>query len=307
VQPKTEAYVSEENAMPHAQANGIRIEYEAFGNRANPALLLIAGNGAQLLFWEIEFCKMLEEAGFFVIRFDNRDAGLSTKFEETGVPDFMAAIQAVMAGKAVEAPYSLNDMADDCIGLLDALGIEKAHICGASMGGMIAQVVAYRYPHRVLSLSSIMSNTGNPQSVQGNPDALAAVMAPSPTERNAYIEHNMKVWRKIWSPGFPFEEERARAFLENSYDRSFCPSGMVRQNIAILSCGDRTASLATIKAPTLVIHGSGDSLIPLGAGEEAVRAIPGAELLVIDGMGHDLPTGAWNAVTSAIAKHLQRA
>jgi pimeloyl-ACP methyl ester carboxylesterase len=133
--------------MAHIQANGIGIEYETFGCRSNPALLLIAGNGAQLLFWETEFCKMLEEAGFFVIRFDNRDAGFSTKFEEAGVPDFMAAIQAVMAGKAVEAPYSLNDMADDCIGLLDALGIEKAHICGASMGGMIAQVVAYRHPH----------------------------------------------------------------------------------------------------------------------------------------------------------------
>jgi len=293
--------------MPRTQANGIQIEYETFGNRANPALLLIAGNGAQLLFWETELCKMLEDAGFFVIRFDNRDAGLSTKFEEAGVPDFMAAIQAAMAGKTVEAPYSLNDMADDCIGLLDALGIEKAHICGASMGGMIAQVVAYRHPQRVLSLISIMSNTGNPQSAQGSPDALAAVMAPSPTERSAYIEHNMKVWRKIWSPGFPFEEERARAFLENIYDRSFCPSGMVRQNIAILACGDRTASLATIKAPTLVIHGSGDPLIPLDAGKEAARAIPGAELLVIDDMGHDLPKCVWRTISYAIAKHLQRA
>lgn len=292
--------------MPHTQANGIQIEYETFGNRANPALLLIAGNGAQLIFWETEFCKMLEDAGFFVIRFDNRDAGLSTKFEEAGVPDFMAAIQAVMTGKAVEAPYSLNDMADDCIGLLDALEIEKAHICGASMGGMIAQVVAYRHPQHVLSLTSIMSNTGNPQSVQGNSDALAAVIAPSPTERNAYVEHNMKVWRKIWSPGFPFEEERARAFLENSYDRSFCPSGAVRQNIAILACGDRTASLATIKAPTLVIHGSSDPLIPLDAGKEAARAITGADLLVIDGMGHDLPQGVWRDISSAIAKRLQR-
>lgn len=292
--------------MPQTQANGIQIEYETFGNRANPALLLIAGNGAQLLFWEIEFCKMLEESGFFVIRFDNRDAGLSTKFEEAGVPDFMAAIQAVMTGKAVKAPYSLNDMADDCIGLLDALGIEKAHICGASMGGMIAQAVAYRHPQRVLSLTSIMSNTGNPQSAQSNPEALAAVMAPSPTERNAYVEHNMKVWRKIWSPGFPFEEERARAFLENSYDRSFCSAGAVRQNIAILACGDRTTSLASIKARTLVIHGAGDPLIPLGAGKEAACAIPGAELLVIDGMGHDLPKGVWRNISSAIARHLQR-
>lgn len=291
--------------MPHIQANGIRIEFETFGSRADPALLLIAGNGAQLLFWETEFCEMLADTGFFVILLDNRDAGLSTKFEEAGSPDFMGAIQAVMAGKAVDAPYSLNDMADDCIGLLDAMHIEKAHICGASMGGMIAQVVAYRHPQRILSLTSIMSNTGNPQSAQGHPDALAAVVAPSPTERNAYIEHNMKVWRKIWSPGFPFEEERAHAFLENSYDRSFCPSGAIRQNIAILACGDRTASLTTIKAPALIIHGSGDPLIPLDAGKEAARAIPESRLLVVEGMGHDLPKGAWSEIVTAISKHLE--
>jgi pimeloyl-ACP methyl ester carboxylesterase len=290
--------------MPHVQANGLRIEYETFGQPSNPALLLIAGNGAQLLFWDAPFCELLVKAGFFVIRFDNRDSGLSTKFDGTGVPDFMAAVQAVMAGEKVEAPYSLNDMADDCAGLLDALHIEKAHICGASMGGMIAQVVAYRHPRRVLSLTSIMSNTGNSRSAQGDTDALAAVVAPSPTERNAYIEHNMKVWRKIWSPGFPFEEERARAFLENSYDRCFCHSGAVRQNIAILASGDRTVSLATVKAPTLVIHGSGDPLIPVDAGKEAARTIPGAKLLVIKGMGHDLPHGVWSEIVSAISRQL---
>jgi pimeloyl-ACP methyl ester carboxylesterase len=142
-----------------------------------------------------------------VIRFDNRDAGLSTKFEEAGIPDFLATIKAAMEGKRVESAYSLDDMADDAVGLLNALGIEKAHICGVSMGGMIAQVISYRHPKHVLSLTSIMSSTGNSDLPQGKPNALAAVIAPSPEERGAYVEHNMNIWRTIWIPGFPFEEK----------------------------------------------------------------------------------------------------
>ncbi|CQR75187.1 3-oxoadipate enol-lactonase 2 [Sporomusa ovata DSM 2662] len=292
--------------MPNVTANGIQIEYDTFGERSSPALLLIAGNGAQLLFWEDEFCELLAKMGLFVIRFDNRDAGLSTKFDEAGVPDIMTAIKATMEGKAVATAYTLDDMADDCVGLLDALHIEKAHICGASMGGMIAQVVAYRHPQRVLSLTSIMSNTGNPNLPQGRPDAIAAVVAPPPRERTAYIEHNMNVWQKIWSPGFPFEEKRARTYLEKSYDRSYYPQGMARQNMAILSRGDRTAALSSIKAPTLVIHGSDDPLIPVEAGEDTARVIPGANLLIIDGMGHDLPTGVWKEIVTAISRHIKK-
>lgn len=292
--------------MPNVTANGIQIEYDTFGDRSSLALLLIAGNGAQLLFWDDEFCELLAKTGLFVIRFDNRDAGLSTKFDEAGVPDIMATIKAAMEGKDVAAAYSLDDMADDCVGLLDALHIGKAHICGASMGGMIAQVVSYRHPQRVLSLISIMSNTGNPNLPQGQPDAIAAVVAPPPAERKAYIEHNMNVWRKIWSPGFPFEEKRARTYLEKSYDRSYYPQGMARQNVAILSRGDRTVSLSSIKAPTLVIHGSGDPLIPVEAGKETARVIPGANLLIIDGMGHDLPTGVWSEIVTAISHHVKK-
>lgn len=225
--------------------------------------------------------------------------------DDAGVPDIMAAIRAAMEGKNVTAAYSLDDMADDCVGLLDALCIEKAHICGASMGGMIAQVVAYRHPQRVLSLTSVMSNTGNPDLPQGQPEAIAAVVAPPPTEHKAYIEHNMNVWRKIWSPGFPFEENRAWTYLEKSYDRSYYPQGMARQNMAILSRGDRTASLSSIKAPTLVIHGSGDPLIPVEAGKDTARVIPGANLLIIDGMGHDLPTGVWLEIVTAISRHIK--
>ncbi|MCF8043670.1 MAG: alpha/beta fold hydrolase [Desulfarculaceae bacterium] len=293
--------------MPDVAANGIRIEYDTFGDRSSPALLLIAGNGAQLIFWEVEFCELLAATGLFVIRFDNRDAGLSTKFDEAGVPDLMAAFQAAMQGEPVESAYSLDDMADDAVGLLDALGIAKAHICGLSMGGMVAQVVAYRHPDRVLSLTSIMSNTGNPNAPQGKPEALAAVVAPPPEEREAYIAHNLKVWRQIWSPGFPFEDERARTFLENSYDRCHYPQGMARQNMAILANGDRRPLLSSIKAPTLVIHGADDPLIPVEAGKEAARVIPGAGLLIIDGMGHDLPQGAWAQIAAAISRHTKRA
>jgi pimeloyl-ACP methyl ester carboxylesterase len=290
-----------EREMPSLKANGIRIEYDTFGDRSSPALLLIAGNGAQLIFWEVEFCELLANTGHFVIRFDNRDSGLSTKFDEAGAPDIMAVIQSAMEGKTVKPAYSLDDMADDAIGLLDALGIEKAHICGASMGGMIAQVIACRYPTRVLSLISIMSSTGNPDLPQGRPEAISAVIAPAPNERDAYVQHNLKIWRAIWSPGFPFEEKRARTFLERSYDRSYCPQGMVRQNVAVIASGDRRSSLSAIDAPTLVIHGAGDPLIPVEAGRDTARMIPGAELLVIDGMGHDMPTPVWGRVVSAIS------
>ena len=293
--------------MPHVTANDIRIEYGTFGDPSMPALLLIAGNNAQMISWDSELCESLAKKGLFVIHFDNRDCGLSTKFDKAGLPDLMAVIRAAMEGKAVEAPYTLDDMAGDCAGLLDALGIGKAHVCGMSMGGMIAQVMAYWRPERVLSLTTIMSNTGNPEAPQGKPEAMAAVLAPAPEERNAYIKHSMTIWRKIWSPGFPFEEERARAIIETSYDRCFCPQGMVRQNAAIIATGDRRPFLSAIKAPTLVIHGADDPLIPLEAGKDAARTIPGAEFLVIEGMGHDLPKGVWPRLVEAISRHARKA
>jgi pimeloyl-ACP methyl ester carboxylesterase len=292
--------------MPNVTANGIQIEYDTFGDGSFPALLLVAGNGAQLMFWDVEFCELLAKKGYFVIRFDNRDAGLSTKFDEAGIPDFMAAVEAAMAGKPLESAYSLDDMADDAIGLLNALGIEKAHICGASMGGMIAQVIAYRHPKRVLSLTSIMSTTGNPDLPQGKPEALAAVLAPAPAKREAYVEHMMNVWRKIWSPGFPFEEKRARTFIEESYDRSYYPQGAVRQNIALIANGDRRPLLSTIAVPTLVIHGADDPLIPVEGGKDTVRVIPGAKLLIMNGMGHDMPKGVWGEIADAISESAGR-
>lgn len=289
--------------MPNVTANGIQIEYDTFGANSSPALLLIMGAGGQMIFWDFEFCELLAKRGHFVIRFDNRDVGLSTKFEKAGIPDMMAA----MKGKPVCSAYSLEDMADDAVGLLDALGIEKAHICGASMGGMIAQVISYRYPERVLSLTSIMSSTGNPELPQIKPDVLAAVFKPVPEEREAYIEHNVNLWRTLWSPGFPFDEKRSRKILAESYDRSYYSQGMARQSAAVLAHGYRRSSIASIKVPTLVIHGDKDPLMSVEGGKETAQLIPGAKLLIIEGMGHDMPKEAWSKIIDAISNHTMQA
>lgn len=289
--------------MPTVEANGIRIEYDTLGADSSPALLLVMGAGGQMIFWDSEFCELLAIRGHFVIRFDNRDVGLSTKFEESGIPDMMAA----MKGEPISLAYSLEDMADDAVGLLDALGIEKAHICGASMGGMIAQIISYRHSERVLSLTSMMSSTGNPELPQIKPDILAAVFKPVPEEREAYIEHNMNLWRTLWSPGFPFDEKRSRKILADSYDRSYYPQGMVRHSAAVFAHGYRRSSIASIKVPTLVIHGNEDPLISVEGGKETAELIPGAKLLIIDGMGHDMPKGAWPKMIDAISNHTMQA
>ena len=285
--------------MPNVTANGIQLEYDTFGDRSSPALLLIMGGGSQMIYWEVEFCELLAKKGRFVIRFDNRDVGLSTKFDNAGIPDMMAAMQ----GEPVSLAYTLEDMADDAVGLLDALGIEKAHICGASVGGMIAQVISYRHPERVLSLTSIMSSTGNPELPQIKPEILAEVYKPVPNEREAYIEHNVNMWRKLWSPGFLFDEKRLRTLMAESYDRSYYPQGMARQSAAALVHGYRKASIASIKTPTLVIHGDQDPFMSVEGGKETAQLITGAKLLIIAGMGHDMPKEAWPTIVAAMSNH----
>ena len=289
--------------MPNVTANGIQIEYDTFGDNSSPALLLVMGGGSQMIFWEVEFCELLAKRGHFVIRFDNRDIGLSTKFEKAGIPDIMAATK----GEHVNPAYTLDDMADDAVGLLDVLGIETAHICGASVGGMIAQVISYRHPERILSLTSIMSSTGNPELPQIEPDVLAEVYKPVPDERDAYIEHHVNMWRKHWSPGFPFNEKRLRTLMSESYDRSYYPQGMARQSAAVLAHGYQRLSIASIKVPTLVIHGNKDPFMPIEGGKETAQLIPGAKLLIIDGMGHDMPQEAWPEIIDAISNHTMRA
>ncbi len=289
--------------MPKIIANNIEIEYDTFGDPSSNPLLLIRGLGSQMISWEEEFCELLVNHGFFVIRFDNRDVGLSTKFEEAGVPDIMKLVIGAQRGEKIESPYTLEDMADDAIGLLDALKIDKAHICGASMGAMIVQVIAVRYPSRVLSLTSIMGSTGNPDLPQPKQEAMKVILKPAPTEREAYIEESVKRWRALYGTGFPFDEERRQKMATRAYDRSFYPQGFARQLAAVLASGNRKPTLASIKVPTLVIHGGDDLLVPVEGGIDTAEAIYGAELLIINGMGHSLPPETWPQIVDAIAKN----
>jgi pimeloyl-ACP methyl ester carboxylesterase len=287
--------------MANLTANGMRIEYETIGDHRQPALLLIMGLGAQMIFWDDDFCREIASRGFHVIRFDNRDCGLSTHFPEKGVPDVVKAVTAALAGEKVEAPYSLGDMAEDTVGLLDALGIARAHLVGASMGGIIAQTVAINHPARVLSLTSIMSTTGNPDLPPANPEALAVLLTPTPSDRAQFLDHMVQSFRTIGSPGFELDEARFRDRVGRAFDRSYDPSGVARQLVAALADGDRKPRLRSVRAPTVVIHGKQDPLVPVEAGVDTADAIPGARLVVIDGMGHDLPRGAWPQIVDAIA------
>ena len=254
-----------------------------------------------MIAWDEEFCNKLVEKGLYVIRFDNRDVGLSEKFDDAGIPNIVEAFQVIDRGEKYEAPYSVDDMADDAVGLLDALEIEKAHICGASMGGMIAQTVAILHPSRVLSLTSIMSGTGNPELPKPKPESMAILVTPRPDGREANIEHSMMVYRTIGSPGFPMDENIMREKAAFSFDRSFYPQGSARQIAAVLAHGDRKPALASVKIPALVIHGADDPLVPVEHGKDTAEAIPGAEMMIIDGMGHDLPTELWKQITDGIA------
>jgi len=293
--------------MPKALANNIEIEYETFGEPSGNPLLIIMGLGAQMIAWMPEFLELLVEKGFYVIRFDNRDVGLSKKFGELGVPKVMEAINKLQNGEEVNSPYSLEDMADDAMGLLDHLKIQKAHICGASMGSMIAQIVAIRYPSRVLSLVPIMGSTGNPDLPRATPEAMQILMKPMPTKREKYIKESVKIGKILYGTGFPYDEELRAKFAAEAYDRSFYPEGFSRQLMAILANGDRREKLKSLKVPTLVIHGKDDPLVPMEGGIDISKNIPEAELLLIDGMGHSLPPETWPQIAEAIKKNAEKA
>jgi pimeloyl-ACP methyl ester carboxylesterase len=289
--------------VARAQANGIELEYETFGDPSDPAMLLVMGLGIQLLGWDEAFCKALVERGFFVIRYDNRDVGLSTKIEDAPVPDMLG----LMAGDGSSAAYRVEDMADDAAGLLDHLGIEAAHVVGVSMGGMIAQALAINHPERVLSMTSIMSTTGDPEVGQADQSALPALISPAPADRDAFIEHQLGLFRLIGSPGFPMDEDRIRALIAASYDRMHYPIGFLRQLAGIVASPDRTQALASVRAPTLVIHGEDDPLIRISGGEATAKAVPGAKLVRIAGMGHDLPPQVWPQIIGEISENAERA
>jgi pimeloyl-ACP methyl ester carboxylesterase len=286
-----------------ANANGIELCYDTFGDRAAPPMVLIMGLAAQMIAWDDDFCGELASRGYWVVRFDNRDIGLSTKFAQHGVPDVMAMLGMLLQGKAVPAPYTLRDMAADTIGLMDALGIKSAHVIGASMGGAIAQEIAIRHPARLRTLTSIMSSTGEPGLTQPTPEAMQILMAPTPTDRDAYFERYRQTWRVLRGPGFPLDEARDVGRAAETFARGLNPPGVARQLAAIMASGSRKEALAAVKTPALVIHGDADPLVRLDGGEATARAIPGAKLMVIVGMGHALPIPMWPQIIAAIEGH----
>jgi pimeloyl-ACP methyl ester carboxylesterase len=272
------------------------IAYERFGEPQLPPVLLLMGLGTQMLGWPDGFCDALVARGVHVVRFDNRDIGLSSHMWAAPAPD----LAAIFRGDASSASYTLSDMAGDTIGLLDALGLESAHLVGASMGGMIAQTMAIEYPQRVRSLTSIMSTTGDPAVGQSSREAMAALLSPPAATREAAIERTLSILRVIGSPGFELDEADVRWRAGLAYDRANDPVGVTRQLAAIAASGDRTAALRSVSVPTLVLHGADDPLVNVSGGRATADAIPGAELVVLDGMGHHLSRELW----AEIARHI---
>jgi pimeloyl-ACP methyl ester carboxylesterase len=289
--------------VPDVQANGLQLYYETLGDPADPALLLVMGLGAQLIDWPQEFCEQLAGRGFHVIRFDNRDAGLSGSRPEWGLPD----LRAIISGDRTTVPYLLADLAADIAGLLDALGVPRVHVVGASMGGMIAQQLTIDHPDRVASLCSIMSTTGERSVGRATPEAAAVVGGPPAPDRATAVAASVASARIVGSPDFPAPEDELRRRAEAKYDRRYHPIGTLRQYAAIIASPGRTAALHEVTVPTVVIHGAADPLITVGGGEATAAAIPGAELVVLDGMGHDLPRALWPRIIAAIVKNAERA
>ncbi|MBV8798832.1 MAG: alpha/beta hydrolase [Alphaproteobacteria bacterium] len=275
--------------MPQVRANGIDIEYESFGRKSDPAVLLIMGYAAQMTMWPVALCEGLAARGFRVIRFDNRDAGLSTHLSQLGVPNVADAMMKFATGQKVDAPYTLDDMAADTVGLMDALEIGSAHIVGASMGGMIAQIVAAKHPSRTRSLVSIMSTTGRRDLPQGKPEVMAVLtMPPASDSREDRMAAGRKIWTAIGSPGYPPTEEEMTALLEREVDRApYDPVAPARQLVVILVAEPRNEMLKAVRAPSLVIHGADDPLVPAEGGKDTAASIPGCELVIVPGMAHD--------------------
>jgi pimeloyl-ACP methyl ester carboxylesterase len=289
--------------IQRAQVGDLEIAYETFGDAGDPPILLVMGLATQMIGWPDEFCAGLADRGYFVVRFDNRDIGLSTHLDSAGAPDILT----VLGGDASSVPYGLADLADDAVGLLDALGLGSVHLIGASMGGMIAQLVALRHPARVRSLTSIMSTTGDPSVGGPSEAALALLLAPAARDRDAAVQRVIDTYRVVGSPGFEFDESALRERAGLSFDRAYDPAGVARQLAAVLTTPDRTRALKGISVPTLVIHGSDDALVDVSGGRATAATVPGAELLVVDGLGHDPPRTMWPKITDRITALIERA
>lgn len=278
----------------------IDIAWESFGDANAPPVLLIMGMGTQMLAWQTGFCEALVARGLRVIRFDNRDSGRSTHFRDRPMPDFAAG----MAGDTRTAVYRLEDMAADTLGLMDALGIRRAHLVGASLGGQVAQIIATDHPDRALTLTSMMSWTGSRSVGQPAPEAAALFRMPPPATREQAMQNAVAAQRIVGSPGFPFDEAEVRERGGIAFDRGgYDPGAVPRQAMAALASGDRTAKLASLRVPTLVIHGTADKLVDPSGGRATAAAIPGAQLVMIEGMGHNVPPGLWSRLADLIAAH----
>lgn len=284
--------------------SGITIEYDSMGDPKNPTMLWIMGFTAQLTAWDPALMQMFVDDGFRVVRFDNRDCGLSHKHDGVMVDTDKVTAAAMLGDPVPPVPYVLSDMAADAAGVLDAIGVEKAHIIGASMGGMIAQTFAIEHPHRTLSLTSIMSTVGDLAYGTPSEQALGALLAPPAPDRQGYID-GAATWA-VWASKKYFSLEDARARAAREYDRSFYPEGAHRQLAAIYASGDRTEALRTLDVPTLVIHGRDDTLITPSGGDRTAELIPGATLLMVNDMGHDMPVPLWPLYRSAIGSHARR-
>jgi pimeloyl-ACP methyl ester carboxylesterase len=300
------------NSLAHqppriARANGIDICYEIFGDTDAEPMLLIMGLGAQMIHWDDDFCRQLAARGFGVIRFDNRDIGQSGKMTGGKRLTPVELLKQRFLKIPVAAPYRLRDMAEDTVGLMDVLGLKSAHLVGASMGGMIAQEIAISFPQRVRSLTSIMSTTGNPKVPPPTREAAAMLMAPPPTTKEEYFERFAKTWKILRVGSFPEDEALDRARAERTFERGLNPAGVGRQLRAILASGSRKERLRAVKAPTLVIHGTVDPLVRPEGGKDTAASIPGAKLLMIEGMGHALPIPMWPQSIGAIDTHARGA
>ncbi len=293
-----------------ASCNGMTLAYDSFGDPAAPPLVLIMGLGTQMIAWDEAFCGQLAARGFRVIRFDNRDIGQSTHLAAAGLPDIGRLLGQALAGLPIDAasvPYTLADMAQDTVALLDALGIDGAHVVGASMGGAIAQEIALRHPQRVRTLVSIMATSGAPDLPPPRPEALQVLMTPTPTDRAGYVARHQQVMKVLRAGSDTHEEALDAPRAERAYARGLNPAGYARQLAAILASGSRRERLASVRAPTLVIHGDADPLVPIECGRDVARSVPGARMVTIPHMGHALPQSTWAPIVDAIGAHAVQA
>ncbi len=294
--------------MPTAKANGLTIAYETAGDPRNPTILLVMGLGAQLTLWPDAFVEALAASGLHVVRYDNRDVGLSSDFDSFGAVDMGEVMMKAIAGKPLSPPYTVSDMAADGIGLLDALGIEGAHVAGLSMGGMIVPHMAVEHADRVRSMTVIMSSSGRRGLPPGKPEAVKMLMTrPMSDDRAEILRHSMALRRAIAGPAYPEKEEVLRAVVERQVDRRYYPQGVSRQYYAVLADGDRTSLLKSVKVPTLVIHGSDDPLLPVECGRDVAASVPGAVMHEEPGMGHEIPAALCQSLAAKIAAHCKAA